>query len=225
MPELKADGPPVRPAPQEPCGTCGGNGWYLFQYDRPGGIPGNQKVPCPDCQPQEPAPTESSRSLPVEPVCKTCWDEGTITEAYEEVWERPCPDCRGGEPAPEGQPAPKHGPASQPVEPVFMDMVDREIPRTFNYGLQKYKVPLHTFDGRRGDWQEEWVSLGRYVTALEMENGALAKLLNRAYVLLYELGSDKALKLAQDIDATGIPPSVSQFERTALADVEAGSDG
>lgn len=62
---------------------------------------------------------------------------------------------------------------SAPIEDRFLDMINHFVPESYDYGLNKYPIPLHTFNGRSFDWAEEWVSLGRYVIQIEMEKEAL----------------------------------------------------
>lgn len=56
---------PDTPKPPALCKTCGGKREVLHIYERPGGPPGNNLLPCPDCVEQPPAPAPAS----AEPDC------------------------------------------------------------------------------------------------------------------------------------------------------------
>ena len=81
------------------------------------------------------------------------------------------------------EPQPTENILSQPVEPVFRNLVPKVIDESLCYGFKKYGTELKTFNGRRElqDFAEEWVSAGRYVTQLAMRCHKYEELLIKAW--------------------------------------------
>lgn len=84
------------------------------------------------------------------------------------------------------QDSPKLSPLSKPVEPQFLKLLNKIVLESFEYGKEKYGIPLHSFNGRSElqDFAEEWVSGGRYVVQLAMRCHKLEELLIGAYGIL-----------------------------------------
>jgi hypothetical protein len=68
------------------------------------------------------------------------------------------------------EPQPTENILSQPVEPIFRNLVPKVIDESFCYGFSKYGTELKTFNGRRElqDLAEELISGLRYATQLAM---------------------------------------------------------
>jgi len=89
---------------------------------------------------------------------------------------------------------PKLSILSQPVEPQYLTVLNKVILDSFKYGLDKYAVELHTFNGRSElqDGMEELVSAGRYLTQLAMRCHKIEWLLIEAYRVMEAHGIARA---------------------------------
>ena len=97
------------------------------------------------------------------------------------------------------EPQPTENILSQPVEPVFRQLVPKVIDESFCYGFNKYSTELKTFNGRRElqDFAEELISGLRYGTQLAMRCHKYEELLIKAWGVFEAHGLSRSSTLQE----------------------------
>ena len=114
------------------------------------------------------------------------------------------------------EPQPTENILSQPVEPVFRNLISKVIDESLCCGFNKYGTELKTFNGRRElqDFAEELVSGLRYGTQLAMRCHKYEELIIKAWGIFEAHNLSKVDVLAELM--TEIKAAVEYATRTEV---------